>query len=157
MFNKIWIQWNLNSIQSNSSWNICGSHQCYNFNKREKKHHHVLYAWWFQMLIKYIPNFFFVVSLFLSTILIFHMIKLNSCYFNSHFEFIFQISWTYFVSIYHWIGASILIIIFIIIFNCCSNSHITNTNTIQKLHNIDTTDMKRHITCVLFMSILLGR
>jgi hypothetical protein len=170
MFNKIWIQWNSNSIQSNSSWNICGSHQCYNFKEREKKHHHVLYAWWFQMLIKFIPNFLFVVSLFFSTILIFLMIISNSCYFNSHFEFIFQISWTYwipivsisywkqlfqffielmkfqffFVSIYHWIGASILIIIF----NCCSNSHIKNTNTIQKLHNIDTTDMKRHIRCV---------
>jgi hypothetical protein len=108
------------------------------FFKKGEKHHHVLYAWWFQMLIKFIPYFFFVVSLFLSTILIFLMIILNSCYFISHFEFIFQISWTYWipivsisywtiVSIFYWIDeVSILFLFqFIIEFWCfISHNHI---------------------------------
>ncbi len=135
MFNKIWIQWNLNSIQSNSSWNICGSHQCYNFNQREKKHHHVLYAWWFQMLIKFIPNFFFVVSLFFCTILIFLMIILNSCLFQFTFwvhissfmnildSYCFNLLLKTIVSIFYWIDEVSIFFCFNLSLNWCFNSH----------------------------------
>ncbi len=133
-------------------------YQCYNFFKREKKHHHVLYAWWFQMLIKFFSALYLYFSwsywihvisiLILNSYFKFHE-HMDSYCFNLLLKTIVSIFYwidevlNFFVSIYHWIHASILIIIF----NCCSNSHIKNTNTIQKLHNIDTTNTKRHIRC----------
>jgi hypothetical protein len=75
-------------------------------------------------------------------------------------KFIFKFIFCYFILFYHHID---LFQFLIIILNWCIhflldksfNSHIRNTNTIQKFHNINAMDMKSHIT--LFISILMGR
>jgi hypothetical protein len=67
--------------------------------------------------------------------------------------YLFNFLWPYSIvdSIYHWIGVSILMIIF----NCYFNSDIKNTNIIQKLHIINTMDKKIYITKCLLLSTFL--
>jgi hypothetical protein len=120
--------------------------------KKGEKNHHV-HAWWFQVFDQVYTQKKIVVLIFLITILICFNFSLN-CYFNSHIELSFQISWSYWIVIvsnFHWIGASILMIVS----TCCFNSHNKNTDTIKWFHNIDTKDLKR--TYAFSCPYLVGR
>jgi hypothetical protein len=161
----VWIQWNLNSIQSNSGWiyvvlinvtilkkgrkNIIMC--CMHYDSKCLSSLYPFFPCGFTFFQHYInishDHIEFMLFQFSFWVHISNFMNILDSYcFNLLLKTIVSIFyWIDEVSIYHWIGASILIIIF----NCCSNSHIKNTNTIPKLHNIDTTDMKKHIRCVL--------
>jgi len=111
-------------------------------------------------LIKFIRNFFFVVSFLHHHIdlLQFVMKICNYCLslkccsiliLNCTFQILLNYSsfnslWPHwiFIPIYHlWIHVSLLMIVF----NCCFDFHIKNTNTIQRFHNIDTKKKITHV------------
>ncbi len=122
-----------------TSWDAHGSYECYNEGNGGKKSP-CAYAQWFQVFDQdYIPpkkrkkN----VLIFLITILICFNFSLNF-----YFKFHDRIELLVF-SNSHWIGVSIIVIVF----TFCFNSHKKNTNKIKRLHNMDIEDMKRTCAC----------